>query len=123
MRFGKERKLSPRYVGPFEILNKVRKVAYRVALSPSLATMHNVFHVSMLRRYVSDPSHVINYDGLQIEGDLSFEEKPVQILDRKEKELRNKKVSLVKVLWRSKFVEEQTWELEDEMRKKYPELF
>ena len=85
--------------------------------------VHNVFHVSMLQNFISDPSHIITYDGLEIEENLCFEEKPVKILDRKEKELRNKIVPLVRVLWRSRFVEEETWEREDEMKKRYPELF
>ena len=123
LRFGKKGKLSPRYIGPFEILERVGKVAYRIALPPSLNAVHNVFHVSMLRKYVSDPSHVITYEGLGIEENLYFEEKPMKILDRKEKKLCNKIVPLVRVLWRSRFIEEETWEREDEMKKRYPELF
>ena len=123
VRFGKKGKLSPRFVGPFEILEKVGKVAYRLALPPSLEKVHNVFHVSLLRKYVADPSHVLNYEPLELSQDLTYMEKPVQILDRKEKELRNKKISLVRVLWRNSKIEESTWEREDEMRSKYPELF
>ncbi|XP_062093931.1 uncharacterized protein LOC133799942 [Humulus lupulus] len=99
------------------------KVAYRLALPPSLSNFHDVFHVSLLRKYVPDPSHVLNYEPIEVEQDLTYEEKPVKILDRKEKELRNKNISLVKVLWRSSNIEEMTWEREDEMRSKYPELF
>ena len=77
----------------------------------------------MLRRYISDPSHVLTQEPLALDPDLSYEERPVQILDKREKELRNKKISLVKVLWRNQSVEEATWELEDKMRNKYPELF
>ena len=123
VRFGKKGKLSPRFVGPFEILEKVWKVAYRLALPPSLEKVHNVFHVSLLRKYVADPSHVLNYEPLELSQDLTYMEKPVQILDRKEKELRNKKISLVRVLWKNSKIEESTWEREDEMRSKYPELF
>ncbi|XP_062102960.1 uncharacterized protein LOC133813949 [Humulus lupulus] len=79
--------------------------------------------VLLLRKYVPDPSHVLNYESIEVEQDLTYEEKPVKILDRKEKELRNKNISLVKVLWRSSNIEEMTWEREDEMRSKYPELF
>ncbi|XP_062119362.1 uncharacterized protein LOC133833121 [Humulus lupulus] len=107
----------------FNIEDKVGKVAYRLALPPSLSNVHDVFHVSLLRKYVPDPSHVLNYEPIEVEQDLTYEEKPVKILDRKEKELRNKKISLVKVLWRSSNIEEMTWEREDEMRSKYPELF
>ena len=80
-------------------------------------------HVSMLRKYVSDPTHVLSYEHLQLDQDLSFEEKPVQVLDRKDKLLRTKTVPLVKVLWRNSKFEEATWELESDMRSRYPELF
>ena len=123
MRFGKKGKLSPRYVGPFEILETIGKVAYRVALPPALATIHNVFHVSMLKKYVADPSHKLNYEPLQLQQDLSYEEVPIKILATEKRELRNRKISLVKVLWRNHTVEEATWEREDEMRNKYPSLF
>ncbi|XP_062100208.1 uncharacterized protein LOC133806088 [Humulus lupulus] len=98
-RFGKKGKLSPRYVGPFEILDRVGNVAYRVALPPSLSGVHNVFHVSQLRKYISDPSHVLSYETLGLQEDLSFDEHPVKILDRKDKVLGNRTISLVKVLW------------------------
>ncbi|KAL5559638.1 hypothetical protein UlMin_035849 [Ulmus minor] len=123
MRFGKKGKLSPRYIGPFEILERIGKVAYRLALPPELSSVHNVFHVSMLRRYVSDPSHVLENEPIEVHEDLTYEEQPVQILDQKDKTLRNKVISLVKVLWRNHKVEEATWEREDEMRTKYPHLF
>ncbi|KAM6587662.1 hypothetical protein CsatA_010267 [Cannabis sativa] len=122
-RFGKKGKLSPRFIGPFEILEKVGQVAYRLALPPSLSAVHNVFHVSMLRKYVSDPMHVLSYETLELQPDLSYDEQPVQILDRKEKVLRTKTISLVKVLWRNSKVEEATWELETDMRAQHPELF
>ncbi|XP_060965562.1 uncharacterized protein LOC133034487 [Cannabis sativa] len=122
-RFGKKGKLSPRFIGPFEILEKVGQVAYRLALPPSLSAVHNVFHVSMLRKYVSDPMHVLSYEMLELQPDLSYDEQPVQILDRKEKVLRTKTISLVKVLWRNSKVEEATWELEFDMRAQHPELF
>ncbi|KAM6545998.1 hypothetical protein CsatB_026734 [Cannabis sativa] len=122
-RFGKKGKLSPRFIGPFEILEKVGQVAYRLALPPSLSAVHNVFHVSMLRKYVSDPMHVLSYEALELQPDLSYDEQPVQILDRKEKVLRTKTISLVKVLWRNSKVEEATWELEFDMKTQHPELF
>ena len=122
-RFGKKGKLSPKFVGPFEILERIGQVAYRLALPPALSAVHNVFHVSALRRYVSDERHVLSYEDLELEPDLSFEEQPVQILDQKDKVLRNKTIPLVKVLWRNSKVEEATWELESDMRGQYPELF
>ncbi|CAN6721100.1 unnamed protein product [Malus baccata var. baccata] len=92
-------------------------------LPPELSKVHNVFHVSMLRHYVSDPSHVIPLQPLEINPDLTYDEEPVTILDWKDKVLRNKTVSLVKVLWRNHSVEEATWETEDRMREMYPRLF
>ena len=123
MRFGKKGKLSPRFVGPFEVLEKIGVVAYTLAFPPSLSAVHNVFHVSMLRKYIPEPSHVLSYEPLQLNQDLTYEEKPIRILDTKEKELRNKKIPLVKVLWKNHLTEEATWEREEEMRSKYPELF
>ena len=123
MRFGKKGKLSPRYVGPFEIIERIGKVAYRLALSPELSSVHNVFHVSMLKKYVSDPSHVITQEPIEVHEDLTYEEKPVKILDRQDKRLRNKVIPLVKVLWKNHKIEEATWEREDDMRVQYPELF
>ena len=99
MRFGKKGKLSPRYIGPFEILEKIGKVAYKLVLPPELSSMHNVFHVSMLRKYILDPSHVLEHEPIEVHEDLSYEEQPMQILDRKDKTLCNKVIPLVKVLW------------------------
>ena len=115
-RFGQKWKLHPRYVGPFEILRKVGKVAYEIALPPHMSNIHNVFHVSMLKKYYPDSKCVVEYKPLDIQSDLSYLEQPVKILDRQEKTLRNKKVVLVKVLWRNPKVEESTWELEREMK-------
>ena len=122
MWFGKKGKWSPRYIGPFKILEKVGKVAYRLALPLELSSVHNVFHVFMLRKYIWDTSHVLEHELIEVHEDLTYEEQPVQILNRKDKTLRSK-VLLVKVLWRNHKVEEATWEQEDEMRMKYPHLF
>ncbi|KAL5564016.1 hypothetical protein UlMin_033763 [Ulmus minor] len=81
MRFGKKGKLSPRFIGPYEILERVGKVAYRLALPPDLSKVHNVFHVSMLKKYISDPTHILQSEPIQVNEDLTYEEKPVQILD------------------------------------------
>ncbi|KAL0548854.1 hypothetical protein IC582_013330 [Cucumis melo] len=123
LRFERRGKLSPRFVGPFEVLERIGPVAYRLALPPSLSTVHNVFHVSMLRKYVPDPSHVVDYEPLEIDKNLSYVEQPVEVLAREVKTLRNKEIPLVKVLWRNHRVEEATWEREDDMRSRYPELF
>ena len=115
-------KLSPRYVGRFEILERVGLVAYRLALL-ALLGIHSVFHISMLRSYVFYPSHILSYEPLQVQDDLSYKEVPVEILDRKEQVLRNKTIPLVKVLWRNHSIGEALWEREDEMQSKYPNLF
>ncbi|KAL0549424.1 hypothetical protein IC582_013906 [Cucumis melo] len=123
VRFERRGKLSPRFVGPFEILERIGPVAYRLALPPSLSTVHDVFHVSMLRKYVPDPSHVVDYEPLEIDENLSYTEQPVEVLAREVKTLRNKEIPLVKVLWRNHRVEEATWEREDDMKSRYPGLF
>ncbi|TYK01415.1 ty3-gypsy retrotransposon protein [Cucumis melo var. makuwa] len=123
LRFERRGKLSPRFVGPFEILERIGPVAYRLALPQSLSTVHDVFHVSMLRKYVPDPSHVVDYEPLEIDENLSYTEQPVEVLAREVKMLRNREIALVKVLWRNHRMEEATWEQEDDMRSRYPELF
>lgn len=99
MRFGKKGKLSPRFIGPFEILKRIGAVAYELALPPNLQQVHNVFHVSMLRKYNADARHIVEYEQVNLQPDLSYVEQPVEITDRKEQVLRNKVVKLVKVLW------------------------
>ena len=99
IRFGKKEKLNPWYIRPYEILERVGKAAYQLALPPKLAFVHNVFHVFMLKKYVPDKSHVLEQEPIEIQEDLSFEEKPARILDYKIKTLRNKEILLVKVLW------------------------
>ena len=122
-RFGRRGKLSPRFIGPFEILERIGLVAYRLALPPALTAVHNVFHVSMLRKYTADPSHVIDFEPLPLREDMSYEEYPTRILSRCVKTLRNREISLVKVQWGNHRPEEATWERKSDMRKQYPELF
>ena len=110
MRFREKGKLSPRFIGPYEVIEKVVPVAYRLALPLELEKIHNVFHMSMLQRYQSDPSHVVSSETIELRLDLTYEEEPIEILARKVKELRNKKISLVKVLWRNHKIKEATWE-------------
>lgn len=85
--------------------------------------VHPVFHVSMLRKCIGDPSRITPIEGVQITEDLTYEEVPIAILDRQVKKLRNKEIASVKVLWRNQQVEEITWEAEDVMKSKYPHLF
>ena len=123
MRFGIKGKLSPRFIGPFEVLDRVGEAVYRLALPPMLAGVHNVFHVSMLRKYVPDRNHVVAHEPLQLREDLTYEEQPVRIVDKKVQELRRRTIQYVKVQWNNHSEREATWELEEEMREKYPYLF
>ena len=94
-RFGIKGKLSPRYIGPFEILGRVGERAYRLALPTSLEGIHPVFHVSQLRQYIPDPNHKLSYEELKIEPDHTFVDQPIAILDRRMKKLRNKEIPLL----------------------------
>ena len=123
IRFQKRGKLNPRYIGPFRIIERIGPIAYRLELPSEMSRIHNVFHVSMLRKYVSDPSHVLEAPSIELNEDLSFEVQPVGIVDQEIKELRNKVILMVKVLWKSNTVEETTWETETFMRKHHPYLF
>ena len=120
VRFGKHGKLSPRFMGSFEILERLGTVAYRLALPPSMSCVHEVFHVSMLRKYISDPAHVVDWGQIEVDTDGTFEEGPVCIIDSRDQVLRRKTVRLVRVLWRQYGVEDYTWEREDTMRATYP---
>ena len=121
--FGKRGKLSPRFIGPFEILERVGTIAYRLALPPSMLGVHEVFHVSMLRRYTPDPAHVVDWGEIEVDTDGTFEEGPVCIMDSRDQVLRRKTVRLVRVLWQHRGAEESMWEREDMMQATYPFLF
>ncbi|WMV19689.1 hypothetical protein MTR67_013074 [Solanum verrucosum] len=108
MRFGKKGKLSPRYVGPYQILKCVGKVAYELDLPNELAPVHLVFHVSMLKKCIGDLASIIPLEGLGVDESLSYEEIPVEILDGQVKMLRNEEIAFVKVLWRNHLVEGAT---------------
>ena len=123
VRFGKRGKLSPRFIGPFEMLERIGTVAYQLALPPSMSGVHEAFHVSMLQRYTQDPAHVVDWGQVEIDTDGTFEEGPVCTVCSRDQVLRRKTVRLVRVLWRHCGVEESTWEREDTMRATYPFLF
>ena len=122
-RFGIKGKLSPKFIVPFKILKIVGEVAYDLALPWSLARVHNVLHVSQFRKYIHDPSHVLVHESLQNDENLTYEKRPIRILDRQMKELRNKIIPQVKVLWSNQHVKETTWERKVDMRESYPQLF
>ncbi|XP_071928105.1 uncharacterized protein [Coffea arabica] len=123
IRAGKGKKLQPRYIGPFNVLQRIGKVAYRLELPASLSRIHDVFHVSLLKKYHPDPTHILPPEDVELDESLTYEERPIQILDRKVKDLRTKQIPLVKVLWKHHEVEEATWELEKDVQEKYPDLF
>ncbi|XP_074271314.1 uncharacterized protein LOC141595246 [Silene latifolia] len=123
MRFGKRGKLSQKFIGPYEILDRVGEVAYRLILPPSLDRVHNIFHVLQLRKYVSDPSHVLEVENIELDEALTYAELLKDILDRKVRKTRNGETVLLKVLWSNHNVEEATWEPEEAMRECYPHLF
>ncbi|GKA41519.1 putative reverse transcriptase domain-containing protein [Tanacetum coccineum] len=116
VRFGKKGKLAPRFVGPFEAIEKVGPMAYRLDLPEELNGVHDTFHVSNLKKCFADPT-------LQVDAKLKFVEEPVEILEREFKKLKRSRIAIVKVRWNSKCGPEFTWEREDQMKLKYPHLF
>ncbi|GJR01132.1 putative reverse transcriptase domain-containing protein [Tanacetum coccineum] len=121
--FGKKGKLAPRYVGPFEILERIGLVAYRLRLPEELNSVHDTFHVSNLKKCLTDANLHVPLDEIKVEKTLHFVEEPVEIMDREIKKLKRRKIALVKVRWNSKCGPEFTWEHEDQIRIKYPQLF
>jgi ribonuclease HI len=124
VRFGKRGKLNPRYIGPFEIVQRVGPVAYKLNLPVELGNIHNTFHVSMLKKCLADvPATVVPIKDVQIDDSLNITDEPIEILDRHHKQTRHNKVPLVKVHWSARHGREFTWEREDFMKEKYPQLF
>ncbi|XP_058784006.1 uncharacterized protein LOC131658763 [Vicia villosa] len=119
----KSKKLSPKFVGPYQIIEQIGKVAFRLALPPSRSGLHDVFHVSQLRKFIPDSFHPILPDAAEVETDLSFQPHPNCILDYSSKKLRHKEIPMVKVLWDNSSSDEATWELESEMQSLYFYLF
>ena len=99
MRFDKKEKLSPRYVSPYEILERVGELAYRLAMPPELSQIHDVFHICMLKKYVPKTFHVMQLTPVELQHDLSYVVEPVHILRREMKQLYSKTIPLVKVQW------------------------
>jgi len=118
----RSRKLSPKFLGPYQILRRIGPVAYEIALPLQLVNLHPVFHVSQLQKYVFDPSHVLEAEDMQVREDLRVVVQPVAIEDRQVKERKGRATSLVKVIW-DRRTGDSTWELEEEMRSSYPYLF
>nr|XP_043625633.1 uncharacterized protein LOC122597066 [Erigeron canadensis] len=116
-------KLSPRFIGPFKVLQRIKDVAYRLELPPELDGIHSTFHVSYLRKCLADKSGVIPIEDVSIDPSKRMIEEPVAILGRKQKKLRRKLIDLVLIKWKHTHGESMTWETESVMKEKYPELF
>ncbi|GKA38946.1 hypothetical protein Tco_0731497 [Tanacetum coccineum] len=123
VRFGKLGKLNPRYVGPFKVIERVGTVAYKLELPQQLSRVHNTFHVSNLKKCLTDESLVILLEELRIDDKLHFVEEPVEVMDREIKQFKRSRIPIIKVRWNSKRGPEFTWEQEDFFKKKYPHLF
>ncbi|WVZ97317.1 hypothetical protein U9M48_042865 [Paspalum notatum var. saurae] len=119
-RFGVKGKLAPRYVGPFKITEQCGPVAYRLELPPHLAVVHDVFHVSQLKKCLRVPEEAVNTSQIQIEPDLTYEEHPIKILDQKQRATRRRAINFYKVQWSNHSEEEATWEQEEYLQTKYP---
>ncbi|PKU76873.1 hypothetical protein MA16_Dca001479 [Dendrobium catenatum] len=122
-RFDKIGKLSPRYVGSFEISERVGSVAYRLILPSHMSGVHNVFHISSFRKYISDEALKISTKAIDIQPDLTFIEEPENIIDYDVKQLCSREIPYVKVMWKHGTKKDVTWEKESEMRESYPHLF
>ncbi|GJW77855.1 putative reverse transcriptase domain-containing protein [Tanacetum coccineum] len=121
--FRKKGKLAPRYVGLFEILERIGLVAYRLRLPKELSSVDDTFHVSNLKKCLTDANLHVLLDEIKVDKTLRFVEEPIEIMDREIKKLKQRKITLVKVRWNSKRGPEFTWEHEDQMRIRYPQLF
>jgi hypothetical protein len=122
-RFGVKGKLAPRYIGLYQILARHGEVAYQLSLPENLSAVHNVFHVSQLKKCLRVPEEQLPVEGLEVQEDLTYIEKPTQIIETTDRVTRRKTIRMCKVRWGHHSKEEATWEREDDLIAKYPELF
>lgn len=118
--FGKKGKLSIRFIGPFKVFERIAIVVYWAALPPLLASLYNVFHVSVLRKYISNSSHVLEYQPINVWEDTSYEKHPLEITDKKKQGLRNIVITFVNMRWENHSIDEAIWDRQAEMEEKYP---
>ncbi|KAI3729831.1 hypothetical protein L6452_18502 [Arctium lappa] len=123
IRFVKRGKLSPRFIGPFEVTKRIGSVAYKLKLPQELSAIHDTFHVSNLKKCVTNESLIVSPEEIKVDERMCFKEEPIEILDRDVKRLKHRKIPILKVRWKSRFGPEYSWEREDLMRNQYPQLF
>jgi hypothetical protein len=122
-RFGVKRKLAPRYVGPYQIIDKSGRVAYKLQLPPELGATFPVFHVSQLKKCLRVPEEKVEVRGIKLESDLAYEEKPMVVLEVKERVTQNRVVKLYKVVWSNHSERDATWERKDYLRDNHPTFY
>jgi hypothetical protein len=121
--FGVKGKLTPRYIGPFQIIERCGKVAYKLKLPEQLSAVHNVFHVSQLKKCLQVPAQVVDVDGVELEPDLIYSEYPIRVLDRKDRVTQSRTIKWYKIQWDQHSEEEATWESEDFLLENFPEFY
>jgi hypothetical protein len=121
--FGVKGKLAPCYIGPYQILARHGEVAYQLSLPENLSTVHDVFHVSQLKKCLHVPEKKLPVEGLEVQEDLTYIAKPTQIIETANRDTRRKTIRMCKVRWGHRSEEEATWEREDDLMAKYLELF
>ena len=122
IRFGVKGKLAPRYIGPFQILERCGKVAYRLKLPEHLSVVHDVFHVSQLKKCLRVPDQNVEVEGVELEPDLTYSEYPIRVLDQKDRVTRRRTIKFYKIQWNQYSEEEATWESEAYLLEQFPEF-
>jgi hypothetical protein len=121
--FGIKRKLAPRYVGPYQIIEKSGRATYKLQLPLKMRTIFNVFHISQLKKCLCVPEETVEVRGIKLKFDLTYEEKPVQLLNNKERVTRSQVIKFHRVLWNNQSKRDATWEREDYLREVYPSFY
>jgi hypothetical protein len=122
-RFKVKGKLSPRFIGPFKILKRVGEMAYQLELPDHLSDVHDVFHISQLKKCLRVPEEHLPMEEISVQGDLTYTEHPMKIIDTLNRVMRNKVIKICKVQWSHHGVDEATWEREEELQVEFPHLF